>query len=34
MDATAFGALIAVLAVLIFISWYGGNRKTGLPGSK
>lgn len=34
MDATAIGVLIAVLAVLIFIAWYGGNRKTGLPGSK
>jgi hypothetical protein len=33
MDLMAIGVLIVVLAILIFLAWYGGNRKTGLPGS-
>jgi hypothetical protein len=31
IDATAILALIAVVAILIFIAW---SKKTGLPGSK
>jgi hypothetical protein len=34
IDATAILVLIAVLAILVFIAWFGDNRKTGLPGSK
>lgn len=33
MDFTAVGVLIAVVAILIFLAWYGEHRKTGLPGS-